>query len=169
MPTVHVNHKADGGEDARLTVPLPWASAAIVRPSRRRIQLQLGAALLPRRRPLTRPVHGKQRSVPDPQEECRSEERSGWRWEESEHVTCDSTGQAPLARRPSRGNVFRETLVIRWVRRPPTAKASVQRSTGRAVRFSRGFTTNSVSQETHSLGGMRVRSEPAEEASTSRG
>ena len=56
---------------------------------------KLGAALLPRGRQLTRPVHGRQRSMPDPQEQCRPEEHRGWRWEESEHVTCDSTGQAP--------------------------------------------------------------------------
>lgn len=30
----------------------------------------------------------------DPQEQCRPEKHRGWRWEESEHVTCDSTGQA---------------------------------------------------------------------------
>lgn len=33
--------------------------------------------------------------MPDPQEQCRPEKQRGWRWEESEHVTCDSTGQAP--------------------------------------------------------------------------
>lgn len=130
---VHVDHKAGGAEDARFTAPLPWAPAAIVQPSRRAVtppssvphSYRAEGHLLAR-------CTGSSAPCPILRSSAARKSTGGWRWEESEHVTCGSPGQAPLARRPSQRHVLHGTRLICSGRPPRTPMASRQRSAGGA-------------------------------------